>query len=93
MPRLEEPKRRTRIRSTYRPTRRQREIAAEHGITAERLDNLFAAFTHSHQATRSYAVDWDAMWRDYVAKSVAIDARMNRRTTAQPDPSYIDPRL
>jgi hypothetical protein len=49
MPRLEEPKRRTRIRSTYRPTRRQREIAAEHG--------------------------------------------MNRRTTAQPDPSYIDPRL
>jgi hypothetical protein len=88
-------KRKTRIRSTFRPTRRQREIAAELGIPPGSVGNLFHEFTCHYLATGAYSADWDEAWRKYVATSEEIHARWRAtsRATAEADRSYIDPRL
>ena len=72
----------TRVRSTYWPTRRQREIAAKHGISLDSRPHLFSAFVSSHMAKGSYAHDWDVMWDRYVAKSIILDEEQQRRERA-----------
>jgi hypothetical protein len=80
--RIENPSR-TRIRSTFRPTRRQREIAAGLGISPDRVGDMLISFTHFHLSKGSYASDWDAVWGKWVADQIEIDLAAHRRERAR----------
>ena len=72
----------TRIRSTFCPTGRQRRIAAEEGISPERIQNLFEAFTCFHLAQRTYSTDWTVSWRNWLIRQIEIDDKLEAMNRA-----------
>ncbi|MCK1618906.1 hypothetical protein IVA96_20155 [Bradyrhizobium sp. 159] len=72
----------TRIRSTFRLTRRQREIAAEEGISRDCVQNLFDEFTLFHLSQRTYSTDWDVSWRNWLIHEIEIDEKLGAMNRA-----------
>ncbi|TFW56257.1 hypothetical protein CT676_35965 [Bradyrhizobium sp. MOS001] len=68
---------RTRIRRTFRPTHRQREIAHDMGVPTERVNGEYETFKYWGIASGAYSGNWDEAWRRWIIKTAAIDDAMN----------------